>query len=162
MTISEENRKEYINTAEENKAIIRRFIAGYNNRNLDVFDELVAPDYFDHLFQQRGRDKFKEMFTMAFEGFPDWYEAIEDIIAEGDKVWVRIKATGTHTNEWNLFGVSVPPTGNKIEMNMVFIWRLADGKLVEGWEVDDNLEILKQMGVVDYTEAGKEFMTVFK
>ena len=162
MTISEENARGKVNSAEENKAIIRRFIKAYNDRNLDVFEELVAPDYFDNLFQQRGRDKFKEMFTMAFQGFPDWYEAIEDIIAEGDKVWVRIKATGTHTNEWNLFGVSVPPKGNKIEMNMVFIWRLADGKLVEGWEVDDNLEILKQMGVVDYTEAGKEFMTVFK
>ena len=162
MTISAENCEEYVNTAEVNKTIIRKFIAGYNSRNMDVFEDLVTPDYFDHLFQQRGRDKFKEMFTMAFEGFPDWYEAIEDIIAEGDKVWVRIKATGTHTKEWNLFGVSVPPTGNKIEMNMVFIWRLENGKLVEGWEVDDNLEILKQMGVVDYTESGKEFMTVFK
>jgi predicted ester cyclase len=154
--------KEDVNTPMENKTIIRRFIEAYNNRELDVFDELVDPDYFDHLFQQRGRDKFKELFTMAFEGFPDWHEAIEDIIAEGDKVWVRIKATGTHTNEWNLFGVSVPPTGNKIAMNMVFIWRLSNGKLVEGWEVDDNLEILKQIGVVDYTETGKEFMTVFK
>jgi predicted ester cyclase len=162
MTISEENIEEHFNTAEENKAIIRRFITGYNNRNMDVFEELVAPDYFDHLFQQRGRDKFKEMFTMAFEGFPDWHEAIMDIVAEGDKVWVWIKATGTHTNQWNLFGISVPPTGNKVEMNMVFIWRLENGKLAEGWEVDDNLEILKQMGVVDYTEAGKEFMTVFK
>jgi predicted ester cyclase len=162
MSISEENCVEYVITAEENKAVIHKFIAGYNSRNLNVFEELVDPDYYDHLFQQRGRDKFKEMFTMAFQGFPDWYEAIEDIIAEGDKVWVKIKATGTHTNEWNLFGVSVPPTGNKIEMDMVFIWRLADGKLVEGWEVDDNHAILKAMGVVDYTESGKEFMTVFK
>jgi predicted ester cyclase len=162
MTISEKNCQEYVNTAEENKATIREFIAGYNNRDMDVFEKLVAPDYFDHLFQQHGRDKFKEMFTMAFQGFPDWHEAIEDIIAEGDKVWVRIRATGTHTNEWNLFGVSVPPTGNKIDMNMVFIWRLENGRLIEGWEVDDNLEILKQMGVVDYTESGKEFMTVFK
>jgi predicted ester cyclase len=162
MTISQENREEYVSTAEENKAIIRRFIDSYNSRNLDVFEELVAPDYYDHLFQQHGREAFKELFTMAFKGFPDWYEAIEDIIAEGDKVWVRIKATGTHTNEWDLFGVSVPPTGNKIEMNMVFIWRLENGKLVEGWEVDDNLEILKQMGVVEYTEEGNRFAEVFK
>ncbi|MHA2373335.1 MAG: ester cyclase [Candidatus Thorarchaeota archaeon] len=162
MTIVDKSTKERVSSGEENKAIIRRFIEGYNNRNLDIFDELVAPDYYDHLFQQRGRESFRELFTMAFTGFPDWYEAIEDIIAEGDKVWVRIKATGTHTSEWNLFGVSVPPTGNKITMNMVFIWRISDGKLVEGWEVDDNLEILKQIGVVEYTEIGKEFMTVFK
>ncbi|MHA1958727.1 MAG: ester cyclase [Candidatus Thorarchaeota archaeon] len=162
MSISEESKGEHMNSAEENKAVIRRFITAYNDRDLDVFDELVAPDYYDNLFQQRGREAFKDLFTMAFKGFPDWYEAIEDIIAEGDKVWVRIKATGTHTNEWDLFGVSVPPTGNKITMNMVFIWRLEDGKLVEGWEVDDNLEILKQMGVVEYTENGKNFAEVFK
>ncbi|TFG31267.1 ester cyclase [Candidatus Thorarchaeota archaeon] len=162
MTISEVKNRNDVNTPEANKAVIREFIQAYNDRNLDVFDELVAEDYFDNLFQQRGREPFRELFTMAFKGFPDWYEAIEDIIAEGDKVWVRIKATGTHTNEWDLFGVSVPPTGNKIEMNMVFIWRLENGKLVEGWEVDDNLEILKQMGVVDYTEEGKKFAEVFK
>jgi C-1 hydroxylase len=162
MTVANETRKRQSHSPEQNKAIIRRFIDGYNKRDLSVFEELVAEDYFDHLFQQKGRNKFKEMFTMAFQGFPDWYEAIQDIVAEDDKVWVWIKATGTHTNEWNLFGVSMPPTGNKIEMNMIFIWRLRNGKLVEGWEVDDNLEILKQMGVVEYTEAGKEFMTVFK
>lgn len=162
MTSVEENIREYSSTQDKNKAVIRKFIDGYNSRNLNVFEELVAPDYYDNLFQQKGRDKFKEMFTMAFQGFPDWYEAIQDIIAEGDKVWVWIKATGTHLNEWDLFGVSVPPTGNKIEMNMVFIWRLENGKLVEGWEIDDNLEILKQIGVVDYTEVGKDFMTVFK
>jgi predicted ester cyclase len=162
MTVSEEKTKGYINRSEQNKTVIRKFIDGYNSRNMEVFEDLVAPDYYDHLFQQKGREKFKEMFTMAFVGFPDWYEAIQDIIAEGDKVWVWIKATGTHTNEWDLFGVTVPPTGNKIEMNMVFIWRLEDGKLVEGWEVDDNLEILKQMGVVEYTEEGKKFAEVFK
>ena len=162
MTSVEKNIREFTNTQDKNKAIIRKFIEGYNSRNLDVFEELVSPDYFDNLFQQKGRNKFKEMFTMAFQGFPDWYESIQDIVAEGDKVWVWIKATGTHTNEWDLFGVSIPPTGNKIEMNMVFIWRLENGKLVEGWEVDDNLEILKQIGVVDYTEVGKDFMTVFK
>jgi predicted ester cyclase len=162
VTTVKESIKENENSPEENKAIIRKFIKAYNDRNLDVFDELVADDYFDNLFQQRGREPFRELFTMAFKGFPDWHEAIEDIIAEGDKVWVRIKATGTHTNEWDLFGVSVPPTGNKITMNMVFIWRLENGKLVEGWEVDDNLEILKQMGVVEYTQEGKKFSEVFK
>ena len=101
-------------SSEENKAIIRRFIDAYNNRDLDIFEELVTPDYIDHVFEQQGREGFKKLFTMAFEGFPDWHEAIEDIIAEGDKVWVRIKATGTHTGEWDLFGVKLAPTGKKI------------------------------------------------
>ena len=149
-------------TAEENKAIVRRFIDAYNNRNMDIFEELVVPDYIDHVFEQQGREGFKELFTMAFKGFPDWHEAIEDIIAEGDKVWVRIKATGTHTGEWDLFGVKLAPTGKKIAMPMVFIWRLENGKLAEGWEVDDNLNFLIQLGVIEYTEKGKKFGEVFR
>ena len=149
-------------SSKDNKAIVRRFMEAYNKRNLDIFDELVAPDYFDHVFQQQGRENLKQLFTMAFEAFPDWYEAIEDIIAEGDKVWVRVKATGTHTGEWNLFGALLPPTGKKITMMMVFIWRVVNGKLVEGWEVDDNLEFLRQLGVIEYTEKGKPIEKVFK
>jgi len=143
-------------SSEENKAIVRRFIEAYNNRNLDLFDDLVAADYVDHTHQQQGLESFKQLFTLAFEGFPDWHENIEDIIAEGDKVWVWVKATGTHTGEWNIFGVSLPPTGKKVTMMMVFIWRIADGKLAEGWEVDDERDFFKQLGVIEYTEQGKK------
>ena len=141
---------------EENKALVRRFIDSYNARNLDVFDELVAQDYLDHTHQQQGLESFRELFTLAFEGFPDWYEEIEDMIAEGDRVWVCVNATGTHTGEWNLFGVSLPPTGNKLTMRMVFIWRIVNGKLAEGWEVDDDSDFLRQLGIIEYTEKGKE------
>jgi len=143
-------------SSEENKAIVRRFIEAYNNRNLDLFDDLVAPDYVDHAHQQQGLESFKQLFALAFDAFPDWHENIEDIIAEGDKVWVCVKATGTHTGEWNLFGVSLPPTGKKVTMMMVFIWRISDGKLVEGWEVDDVRDFFKQLGVIEYTEKGKK------
>lgn len=141
---------------EENKAIVRRFIDAYNARDLDVFDGLVAPGYVDHTHQQQGRDSFKQLFTLAFTAFPDWHERIEDIIAEGDRVWVCVTATGTHTGEWNLSGVSLPPTGRKVTMRMVFIWRIAGGKLAEGWEVDEELDFLKQLGVIEYTNKGKE------
>lgn len=149
-------------SSHENKAIVQRFMESYNNRELHIFEELVAEDYYDHVFEQRGRDNLKQLFTTAFDGFPDWYEAIEDIIAEDDKVWVRVKATGTHTGEWNLFGVVLPPTGKQITLNMVFIWRLEDGKLVEGWEVDSDLGFLKGLGVVDYTELGRPLEAVFR
>jgi steroid delta-isomerase-like uncharacterized protein len=141
---------------EENKAIVRRFIEAYNKRSLDLFDDLVAPDYHDHTHQLQSREEFKQLFTLAFDAFPDWHEAIEDIIAEGDKVWVRVKATGTHTGEWNHFGAQFPPTGKKLTMMMVFIWRIVNGKLVEGSEVDDQTDFLKQLGAIEYTEQGKK------
>jgi steroid delta-isomerase-like uncharacterized protein len=143
-------------STEENKALVRRFIESYNNRDLGVFDELVSPDYVDHTHQQQGLDNFRNLFRIAFDGFPDWHEDIEDMIAEKDKVWVSVNATGTHTGEWNLFGVSLPPTGNRLSMRMVFIWRIRDGKLSEGWEVDNDTDFLRQLGVIQYTEKAKE------
>ncbi len=140
---------------EENKAVVRRFIEAYNTRNLDAFDKLVAPEYVDHTHRQKGLESFRQLFTLAFTAFPDWHERIEDIIAEGDKVWVRVTATGTHTGEWSLSGVPLPPTGRKVSMRMVFIWRLENGRLAEGWEVDEDLDFLKQLGIIEYTETGK-------
>ena len=139
--------------AEENKTIIRRFIDAYNKRNLEVFDELVDPDYIDHQHGQQGREPFKQLFTMAFSGFPDWHEAIEDIIAEGDKVWVRVKATGTHTGEW----MGLAPTAKKVTTEMVDIFRIENGKLVEYRDVNNNLDFLKKLGLIEYTEQGKQF-----
>ncbi len=141
---------------EENKAIVRRFIDAYNKHDVTLMDEFIAPDYVDHTHQQQGREKFIQLFSLAFDAFPDWHETIEDIIAEGDKVWVRVKATGTHTGEWNHFGVQFPPTGKKLTMMMVDIWRIVNGKLVEGSEVDDSLDFLKQLGAIEYTEKGKK------
>jgi len=145
-----------MSVVEENKRVLRRFIEAYNDRELNVFEELVALDFVDRTHNQRGREKFKELFTMAFKGFPDWHETIEDMVAEGDKVWVRVKATGTHTGEWILFGVPLPATGNKITMSMVFMFRIANGKLVEEDEVDDQLDFFKQLGFIEYTEKGKK------
>ncbi len=136
---------------EENKVIVRRFIEAYNTRTLDLFDDLVAPEYVDHTHQHQGLESFKQLFEVAFKAFPDWHENIEDIIAEGDKVWVCVRATGTHTGEWNLSGVPLPPTGRKVTMMMVFIWRIDNGRLAEGWEVDNELDFLTQLGIIEYT-----------
>ncbi len=83
---------------EKNKAIVRGFIEAYNKRNLDyldLIDDFVAPDYVDHS-NNVDREGLKQLFKMGLNAFPDWHEAIEDIIAEGDKVWVRLTYTGTH------------------------------------------------------------------
>lgn len=142
---------------EGNKALVRKFIDAYNARELGRFDELVAPDYIDQTHGQTGRDNLKQLFTLAFDAFPDWHEHIEEMVAEGDRVWVRVTATGTHTGEWNAFGVSIPPTGRKVTMPMVFIWRIAGGQLAEGREVDDEVQFLRQLGLIEFTEKGKKF-----
>ena len=139
-------------SSEKNKAIVRRFIEAYNKLNLDLFDDFVAPDFFDHTHQQQGLESLKQIFKEAFKAFPDLHETIEDIIAEGDKVWVRLTYTGTHTGEW----LGLAPTGKKITTTAVAIYRIVNGKLVEGRFVTDTSDFLKQLGAIEYTEKGKK------
>jgi predicted ester cyclase len=136
---------------ETNKAIVRKFIDAYNTHNLDSLDEFMAPDYVDHT-NHVDREGIKQLFTMAFNAFPDYLETIEDIIAEGDKVWICIKVTGTNTGEW----MGLAPTGKKITAKNVDIYRIVNGKLVEYWGVNDSLDFLKQLGLIEYTETGKQ------
>ena len=79
---------------EENKAIVHRFIEAYNTRNLDVFDELVAPDYFYQTLQQKGREPFKQLFTMAFETFPDGMKLLKISLLKGIRRGFVLKQRG--------------------------------------------------------------------
>jgi len=131
---------------EENKAIIRSLFEALNKQNLALLDEFYAPDYVNHTLQLRGLESLKHFESMIYNAFADWQETIEDIIAEGDKVWVRYKVTGTHTGEFR----GLAPTGKKITSTSVSIYRMVDGKIAEGWHVYDFLEVYKQLGVVEY------------
>ena len=108
---------------EKNKALIRKVNEALNKKDLTLVDEFMAPDYIDHTNQLRGREDVKQFYTRAFKDFPDFHRTIEDIIAEGDKVWVLVKFTGTASS------------GKKIELTTVSILRIVDGKYVEGWTV---------------------------
>jgi C-1 hydroxylase len=131
---------------EENKAIVRKVIeAAINQQNLDLLDDLSEPDYVDHT-HQLSLEGVKPFMNMIFNAFPDWHETIEDIVAEGDKVWVRVEATGTHTGEYR----GLVPTGKKITGKGVNIYRIVNGKFVEGWAVEDWMDFLKQLGVIEY------------
>jgi len=144
---------------EENKAIIRRLVETFNKHNVALWDEFIAPDFVDARntpFELRGLDSFKKFETYFIKAFPDYSETIEDIIAEGDKVWIRFKVIGTHTGEWNFSGIPLTPTGKKITYTGVGIWRIIDGKVVERESVRDILDFLKQLGVIEYTEKAKK------
>jgi C-1 hydroxylase len=136
---------------EENKAIVRKAIEAINKKDLSLLDDLVAPNYFDHIAKQ-GQELIKQLIVMLYKGFPDYHATIEDIIAEGDKVWARVTYTGTHKGEY----LGFPPSGKKISYNSVTIKRVVDGKMVEGWTVNDMLDFLKQLGMIEPTEKGKK------
>jgi predicted ester cyclase len=94
-----------------------------NKKDLSVLDEFMAPDYIDHTNQLRGREDVRQFYIKIFKDFPDFHRTIEDIIAEGDKVWVYWKITGT------------TKSGKKMELTTVTIMRIVNGKAVESWGV---------------------------
>ena len=141
---------------EENKAIIRRWFEAENKKDLSPIEDIVAPDFIDQTNQLRSREEYKKRLTMFIKGFPDFQETIEDIIAEGDNVWVRFKFTGTHTDEWNFFGITLAPTGKKITWTGVHFWRIVDGKIVRKESLYDFLDALKQLGLIKYKGEGKK------
>jgi len=131
---------------EENKAIIRSLYEAFNKQNGTLLDELMAVDFVEHTLQLQGLVDFKQFTTKFYRSFPDFHVTIEDIIAEADKVWVRVTYTVTHRGEYR----GLAPTGKKITLTSVQIWRIVDGKVVEREGVYDHLDFLKQLGVIEY------------
>jgi len=133
---------------EENKTIIRKMIEAINKQNLASLDQLIATDFVYHMPMQQiqGLDVMKQGVEEEIQSFPDLHVTIEDIIAEGDKVWVRVKATGTHKGGFR----GLAPTGKKITLTGVQIWRIVDGKVAERTSIYDQLNFLKPLGVIEY------------
>jgi len=133
---------------EENKAIARRFFEEvWNNGNLAVADELLAPNIIFHLpGKSEGvigdRESYKQVVRRNRTAFPDLQEEIEDIIAEGDRVVARWLWQGTHQGEWHGY----TPTGKKFTYGGITILRIADGKIVEDWFYSELLGLQQQLG----------------
>ena len=108
-------------SAEKNKALVRKMVEEVNKRNLAVIDEFMASDFVDHTSQVRGGENAKQELVKWLKDYPDLHMAIEDIIAEGDKVWYLEKDTGTDSS------------GKKMDATSLNILRIVDGKAVEGW-----------------------------
>jgi steroid delta-isomerase-like uncharacterized protein len=116
-------------STEQNKALLRRiFDEGLDQNKPGVFDELIAPDFVIYdppLGMQPNREGFRQILAKFREALPDVHLTIEDEFADGDYVIQRISATGTHKGEFQ----GLPPTGKKVKVNGIHIWRFANGKV---------------------------------
>lgn len=133
-------------STEENKAFVRRAFEEGNQGNWAVFNELFAPNFVLHnaSMTMQGREAGKQFLLMYNTAFPDGIFTIEDMIAEGDRVVVRVTARGTHQGAI----MGIPPTGKQITLSGITIFRVANGKIVEQWSNSDDLGLLQQLGVV--------------
>ena len=141
---------------EENKALVRREIEElWNQRKLDIIDEIYAADYVGHAAGSpdiHGLESLKQAASMHRTAFPDQKITIKDLIAEGDKVVVRWSITATHKGE--LMGI--PPTGVQVTWTGIAIDRIAGGKIVEKWVNPDKFSMLQQLGAVPPIGQGEE------
>ncbi len=131
---------------EENLNIGRKMMEAVNKQDLRLLDDLVVPEYVNPQLQVRNRGDLKLILSMQYRGVPDVHRTIEDIIADEDSVWIRVKITGTHTGEYR----GIAPTGKKFVMEAVPRYRIVDGKIVEGWSVWNPLDYFRQLGVIEY------------
>jgi serine phosphatase RsbU (regulator of sigma subunit)/predicted ester cyclase len=134
-----------VSTEEKNKAVVRRLIEEvYNRGNLDMADELLAPDYVDHTWppgKYAGREGLKRSVAKQRAASSDLHINIEEQIAEGDKVVSWVISSGTHDRERFL---GLAPTGERMTMKHIFISRVVEGKIVEVWGVADISDVWQQ------------------
>ena len=134
----------------ENKQLARRlYDEACNQRRFELIDELVAEDYEHHNDvlppeMQHGRDNFKQVLMMFFDAFPDSQGTIEDLIADDETFVARMRFRGTHGGE--LMGI--PATGKPVDFSVFEIYRVANGKIVEGWAQLDAMGLMQQLGAI--------------
>jgi predicted ester cyclase len=134
------------NTTDQNKAIVTRFNKEcIEQGNLQSFDTLLAPDVINHS-APAGMPNGKESFTYFLlkvlrKGFPDLRVEILEQVAERDLVTTRKKIKATHTGEV----MGILPTGKPVEINVIDIIRLQDGKYKEHWGQSNFAEVLGQL-----------------
>jgi steroid delta-isomerase-like uncharacterized protein len=142
--------------SEENKELARRFVERFSQKDQDVFDELLAPDFVD-LTPAPGaeptREGWKQNVSMGeWLAFPDLQFQIEEQIAEGDQVVNRMTARGTHRGEFR----GIPATGKEVTGANVTIFRIAGRKITERWTIFDAMGMMVQLGVVSPPGEAKD------
>ena len=137
-------------STEENKAIVVQLYEEiFNKGDLDLADKLIAPNAVNHDPQlppgvPGGPRGLKAAVTMLRSAFPDDHHTIEDLVAEGDKVVVRLTHSGTHQGSF----LGRAPTGKHIANTSIHIFRFVGGKLVEAWANRDDLGLMQQLGAI--------------
>lgn len=116
--------------------------------DIDGFGELLADDFVEHE-ETPGlaptKEGVKDFFRMYRGAFPDLRMDAEDVLASGDKVVARVRATGTNRGEF----MGMPATGKRIDVQLIDIMRFGDDGLVrEHWGVIDALAMMQQLGVM--------------
>lgn len=140
---------------EQNKALVRRLIEEiFNQGNINLADEVFAPDFVEH--EQLppgipdGREGVKALASMMRSAFPDFKATIDDILADGDKVVIRMTWSGAQKGEF----MGIPATGRRMSIGVIDIIRVSEGKFVEHWGQMDSMGMMQQLGAIPAPAGG--------
>jgi len=133
-------------STETNKAIVRRYFDQVlNEQQHDLAEEFLAENIELHgSGLAPGLEVVKQWLTMFAAAFPDGQYTIEDVVAEENRVVARTSFNGTNRAEMQ----GIPATGKAVSVPSITIFRLDNGKIAEGWLINDNLGMMQQLGVM--------------
>ena len=135
-------------STEESTAVVRRFLDEVISKgNMAALDETCAPDLVWHggsVGEFRSLEEFKQGISPFFSAFPDLRVTANAVLSEGDTVVCRYTWDGTHRGDF--FGV--PATGRRVTVSGISVYRVAGGKIVEEWWLEDLLGLMQQLGAI--------------
>jgi serine phosphatase RsbU (regulator of sigma subunit)/predicted ester cyclase len=131
-------------SAENNKALVRRFLEAHAKGDLDTLEQMLATDFVNHNLipgQRPGREGYLQSFTEFHAAYSHTQYVIEKQLAVGDEVVTTFAASATHDRgEWMGF----VPTGREFKALLVLIHRIVGGKIADEWSQGSGLAELTQ------------------
>ncbi len=133
---------------QKNKQVVRQYIEAFNRQDTERLGQLVSSTnqsfQFSGMRSSMDWNRTKQFFAVFWSAFPDLSAKIEEMVAEGDKIAIRVTNTGTHKGEFQ----GTPPTGNKVSFGGRDFLTLRNGKIVEQRAGVDMMELMQQIGAM--------------
>jgi steroid delta-isomerase-like uncharacterized protein len=131
-------------SSDANKVLTRQFYRRIGAGDLSAVDELISDHYVEH--EQvpglaPGKTGVRQLFQMFHAAFEHAQVTVDDMIAEGDKVFVIARMTGTQRGEF----MGIPPAGNTINVSVCDYFRVENGALIEHWGLMDAAGMMRQL-----------------
>ena len=136
---------------ETNKRVVRQFFELLGQNDTERMEQLLVSST-QYSFHPSGMshmnwNEHKRLLATITRAFPDLHHDIKDMVAEGDKVAVRLNVTGTHKGEFQ----GIPPSGRKLSLDEMAFLTIIDGRITEGWITSDTMSFMQQIGAVPTT-----------
>ena len=127
-----------------NKVLVKSFVEEvFNNHNLSAIEKYLAA--------RQGKEGFKQFLSDFFTAFPDVHADTEHIVAEDNLVIVFLNFTGTHKGIFQ----GRPPTNKTVKIRSADLYKVENEKIVEHWDVVDQLDLLQQTGAITFAQANQ-------